>query len=148
MRRLVPSGLDIELIQQHLDELLALLALPAHQPDAGYAPPVDLREDEEGFVVLVDVPGVAASDLVITLRQRELRIAGRKLPTAAHSERRHCHHMERGFGTFSVDVLLPAPVRPEVSRSKLAAGVLEIRVPRVSERRDSVHTIAVAEEET
>lgn len=148
MRRRVSSGWELELIQRHLDELLNLLAVPRGSTEAGFAPSVDLREDSERFVVKVDVPGVAASELVITLRQRELRIVGRKLPGKEQAAKGHCHHMERGFGPFSVEVLLPGPVRPDSARATLGAGVLEITLPRVRERRDSLYTIALTEEET
>jgi HSP20 family protein len=148
VRRRVSSGWELELIQRHLDELLNLLAVPRGSAEAGFAPSVDLREESERYVVKVDVPGVAASELVITLRQRELRIVGRKLPGKEQATKGHCHHMERGFGPFSVEVLLPGPVRPDAATATLGAGVLEITLPRVRERRDSLYTIALTEEET
>ena len=147
MRRRLSSGLEIEEIQRHLDGLLKLLATPAHAAETSFSPAVDLRESNERYVVLANVPAVPAAELVVTLRQRELRIAGRKLPEGAPSAHRRCHHMERGFGAFSVEVLLPGPVRPEASTAVLAAGVLEISLPKLAERRDSLHTIAVTTEE-
>jgi HSP20 family protein len=147
MRRRLSSGFEIEAIQRHLDELLRLLAIPAQDAETTFSPAVDLRESEGRYVVLVNVPGVPAAELTVTLRQRELRVAGRKLPECAPSAHRRCHHMERGFGAFSVEVLLPDPVRPEDATAVLAAGVLEISLPRLAERRDSLHTIAVTTEE-
>jgi len=148
VRRRVSSGWELELIQRHLDELLNLLAVPRGPAETGFAPPVDLQEGKDRYVVRIDLPGVAASELVITLRQRELRIAGRKLPGNEQAAKGHCHHMERGFGAFSVEVLLPGPVRPDAATAGLAAGVLEIRLPRMRERRDSLYTIAVTDEES
>jgi HSP20 family protein len=147
VRRRVSSGWELELIQRQLDELLSLLAAPRDSAQTGFSPPVDLEENEQGFVVRVDLPGVAAADLAITLRERELRIAGRKPPGRDQPAKGHCHHMERGFGTFEVEVSLPGPVRPDAARAALRAGVLEIALPRVRERRDSVYTIAVTDEE-
>lgn len=147
MRRRISAGLELELIQRHLDELMSLLAVPRGTGETAFSPAVDLRQNDDHYLVHVDVPGVAASELVVTLRQRELRIVGRKLPAAEPSRKGHCHHMERGFGTFSVEVLLPGPVHAAVATASLRAGVLEITLPRVKERRDSVFTINVTDEE-
>ena len=147
MRRRISPGLELQTIQRHLDELLHLLAAPRGVAQSGFSPLVDLQEGSEAFTVRVDVPGVAMPELVVTLRERELRIAGRKLPGADQAAKGHCHHMERGFGTFSVDVLLPGPVRPDAAHASLRAGVLEITLPRVRERRDSLYTITVTDEE-
>jgi HSP20 family protein len=148
MRRRVSSGLELEIVQRHLDELITLLAAPPQVQDTGFSPAIDLREADGRYVVLVDVPGVPTSEIVVTLRDRELRIAGRKLPGGERSHHRHCHHMERGFGTFAVEVMLPGPVQPETAKAILNAGVLVIILPRLSERRNTAHTIAVTEEES
>ncbi|MGD1148550.1 MAG: Hsp20/alpha crystallin family protein [Thermoanaerobaculaceae bacterium] len=148
MRRRISSGVELELVQRHLDELLTLLAAPPQAQETGFSPAIDLREADDRYVVLMDAPGVPASEIVITLRDRELRISGRKLPGADRSHRRHCHHMERGFGTFAVEVVLPGPVRPNTAKATLNAGVLAITLPRLSERRNTAHTIAVSEEES
>lgn len=147
MRRRVSSGWELELIQRHLDELLSLLAVPRGAAQSGFSPPVDLQEAADRYVVRVDLPGVAASELAITLRERELRIAGRKQPGWGQAGKGRCHHMERGFGAFSVEVMLPGPVRPDTAKAELRAGVLEISLPRVHERRDSLYTITVTDEE-
>jgi len=147
MKRRITSGVELEVVQRHLEELLTLLAAAPEAPQTGFSPAVDLRESDERYLVLVDVPGVAATDIAVTLRDRELRIAGRKPPSGAHSHRRHCHHMERGFGTFAVEMVLPGPVHPEAARANLKSGVLAVTLPRLSERRNTVHTIAVQEED-
>jgi HSP20 family protein len=147
VRRRVSAGWELELIQRHLEELLSLLAVPRGAGEAAFSPAVDLRQNEDHYLVHVDVPGVAASDLAVTLRQRELHIAGCKRPAGEPARKGHCHHMERGFGTFSVEVMLPGPVRAAAATASLRAGVLEITLPRVKERRDSLFTIKVTDEE-
>ncbi|HVN75171.1 MAG TPA: Hsp20/alpha crystallin family protein [Thermoanaerobaculaceae bacterium] len=145
MRRRITTGLELELVQRHLEELLGLLAAHPQAPESGFSPAVDLREAKDRYVVLVDLPGVPAAAVTVTLRGRELKIAGRKPPRSDHSHRLHCHHMERGFGSFAVEVVLPGPVHPESVKATLAAGVLAITLPRLSERRNTEHTIAVHE---
>ena len=147
MRRRISSGAEIELVRRHLDELLTLLAAPPQAQETGFSPAVDLSETDDRYLITVDVPGVPASEIVVTLRDRELRIAGRKVPRGDRSHRRHCHHMERGFGTFAVEVVLPGPVHPDAATATLNAGVLAITLARLAERRSTVHTITVTGEE-
>ena len=147
MRRRVSSGTELELVQRHLDELIGLLAAPPQTHDPGFSPSVDLRESGGSYVVTVDLPGVPAAEIAVSLVGRELRISGRKLSDRDRPDRSRCQHMERGFGPFSVEVLLPEPVQPATARARLASGVLEITLPRLSERRDRVHSIPIASEE-
>jgi len=147
VRRRVSSGIELELVQRHLDELLNLLAAPPQTQDPGFAPAVDLRESDDSYVVLVDVPGVQDSEIAIDVVGRELRVLGRKLPHRDRRDTSHCRHMERGFGPFVVEILLPGPVQPSGARASLSAGVLEITLPRLSERRDRAHAIPITVEE-
>jgi HSP20 family protein len=147
MRRRVSSGWELALIQRHLDELLNLLAVPQRASEAGFSPPVDLQESADAYVVRVDLPGVPVSELMISLREHDLRISGRKLPATDQAAKGHCHHMERSFGTFSVEVSLPGPVHPDAARASLRAGVLEVTLPRLREHRGSTYTITITGEE-
>jgi HSP20 family protein len=146
MRRRVSTGWELELIQRQLDELLGLLA-SAGETVSGWSPPLDLLVHPDCYTVRVDLPGVGGADLVITLRDQKLHIAGRKQPGAEEKRRRHCHQVERGFGPFAVEVLLPGPVRAGSASARLRDGVLEVKLPRVADRRSSVYTIAVQDEE-
>jgi HSP20 family protein len=147
MRRRVSSGWELELIQRHVDELLNLLAVPRRASDAGFSPTVDLQQSVQAYVVRVDLPGVPASELMVSLRERDLRISGRKPPATEQAAKGHCHHMERSFGTFSVEVSLPGPVHPKEARATLRAGVLEVTLPRLRDTRGSTYTIPITGEE-
>jgi HSP20 family protein len=146
MRRRVSAGWEVEQIQRQLEELLGLLA-SAGETSSGWSPPLDLLEYPNSYTVRVDLPGVKPADLVITLRDQELHIAGRKQHSVEENQRRHCHQVERGFGPFAVEVLLPGPVRAGSARARLRDGVLEVSLPRVADRRSSVYTIPVQDEE-
>jgi hypothetical protein len=49
--------------------------------------------------------------------------------------------MERSFGAFAVEVILPGPVRVEAAVAALRGGVLEIVLPRVEDRRGRAHAV-------
>ena len=146
MRRRISAGWELEQIQRQLEELLALFA-SAGETASVWSPPLDLLEDPKSFTVRVDLPGVKSGDLAITLRDQELRIAGRKPHSIEENRRRHCHQVERGFGPFAVEVLLPGPVRAGAASARLRDGVLEVSLPRVADRRSSIYTIPLQDEE-
>ncbi len=147
MRRRSTPGAELAQVQRHLEELLELLAVAPQAPPSGFSPAVDLRESAAAYTVVVDLPGVPGSEGVVTLCDRELRITGHKPPRGTRSHHRHCHHMERGFGAFAVEIVVPGPVHPEAARAVLKAGVLAVTLPRLQERRHTEHALPVREEE-
>jgi len=146
MRRRVSTGWELEEINRQLEELLELFA-SAGDSGSAWSPPLDLLEDAHRFTVRVDLPGVKSSDLTITLRDHELRIAGRKQHSIEENRRRHCLQVERGFGPFAVEVRLPGPVHATSATARLRDGVLEVSLPRIADPRSSVFTIPLQDEE-
>ncbi len=146
MRRRISSGWDLQVLQQQLDELFDLLTASA-DPGAVWSPPVDLLDFPDRFVLRVDLPAVDPGDCRIELCGDRLRIEGGKRAPRSNLEERHYHRMERGFGSFSVEVSVPGPVRPADCRAVLRRGVLEVTLPRLADRRRSVFGIPISEEE-
>lgn len=146
MKRRVSSGSELVLLQHDVEELLDLLTSSAQSPQGGWSPPVDVAELDDRFVVRVDVPGTPREALSIRVVGRRLLVAGAKPAHRGAERRRHYHRMERSFGTFSVEVILPGPVRLDAALAALRAGVLEIVLPRVEDRRGRTHTVPIAEE--
>ncbi|MEW6337848.1 MAG: Hsp20/alpha crystallin family protein [Acidobacteriota bacterium] len=146
MRRRLPSGWEIEALQRHIDQLLGDLASPV-QPASGWSPAVDVVEAEDRYVARLDLPGLAGEDLQIVVRERELHISGNKRPDARLSAERRYHRMERGFGPFAIEIALPGAVDPSSTVAALRSGVLEVTMPRRSDRPHTVHIIDLSNEE-
>ena len=147
MKRRVSSGSELVLLQHDVEELLDLLTASAQAPQSGWSPPVDLAELPDRFVVRVDVPGTPREALEIRVVGRRLLVAGAKPAHRSGERRRRYHRMERSFGAFAVEVILPGPVRLEAAVAALRAGVLEIVLPRVEDRRGRAHAVPITEEE-
>jgi len=147
VRRRVSSGSEFVLLQHDVEELLDLLTASAQAPQSGWSPPVDVAEMDDRFVVRVDVPGTPRDALSIRVVGRRLLVAGAKPAHRSDERRRRYHRMERSFGTFSVEVILPGPVRLDAAVAALRGGVLEIVLPRVEDRRGRAHAVPITEEE-
>lgn len=116
----------------HFEEMRA-----AAPPTPGsWLPPVDLYEMDEAVVVRLELPGVAASSVRITILDGILKIEGTKetaSPATQTTEpdkplRYLC--LERTSGTFARRVQLKWTIDLAHVVAKLSNGLLEIRLPK------------------
>jgi HSP20 family protein len=92
---------------------------------------LDVKETPDRFIVTASVPGVASSDIDITVLGDTLRIRGeRKDETEESGEGGRWLLRERRFGSFERTVSLPALVNPEEARADFKDGVLTITLPK------------------
>jgi len=90
---------------------------------AGWTPPVDVRENREGFVLTAEVPGVRREDLLIKVEGAIVTLQGRRTPERGA---RSALRIERPYGSFSRTFYLPAPVDGSQVEARLRLGVLEV----------------------
>lgn len=108
-------------------------------------PPVDVCETEEAIVVRVELPGVAAGSVEVTLTSASLRVGGRKdRGTPARRARHLCS--ERSYGEFRRVVPLRWPVAARAATAELRQGVLTVRLPKLKDRRGAEIRIKVTSE--
>ena len=110
---------DLLAIQQRLDRFA-----PA---PVGWAPPVDLLETADAYLVMAELPGVSRDDLTISLHDDgRLTIAGVRRERSAEEY----HRVERGHGSFSRTFHLPVPVDANRISADLHDGVLTVTCPK------------------
>lgn len=96
-------------------------------------PPVNVFVDSEGWVVRLEIPGVAPENLVVETHARTLEVSGKReesAPTDGSFLRR-----ERWSGEFARSIQLPAELDGSRAEAKYQHGVLTIRVPRKAEAK-------------
>ena len=96
---------------------------------ADWVPPADVEEYDDRFELFVDLPGVPANEVEITLQSGVLTLSGerrvaRSTETVARSRR------ERGVGRFHRRFILPESVDADGVNAKERDGVLEIVIPK------------------
>lgn len=99
----------------------------------GY-PPLNLWEDEDSLYVEAELPGFCLDDLEMYVTgENQLSIKGeRKQPELAKGT---WHRQERGYGTFSRLMELPAAVDSEGVSAEFKNGVLTITLPKKEEAK-------------
>jgi HSP20 family protein len=107
-------------------------SLPGARRAARFSPEVDVVEDAEGWVVWLEVPGVARDSLHVDVDGTKLTVRGEK--RLLRTAEAHVRVAERVGGRFAREFLLPFAVAADMISARLADGVLQIRLPRIGER--------------
>ena len=92
---------------------------------------LDAWETPTALHVEVDLPGVAAADLDVQVQRGELTLKVARRNAAQDGER--WMRRERGAGSFTRTLALPAEVDANAVEAELSNGVLRLRLPK-SER--------------
>jgi len=93
---------------------------------------LDVRENQDAFIVTAAVPGVNPDDLDITLTDNVLTIKGEvKADEVSENEQYHLH--ERRYGSFSRSLSLPVPVVAEEIEASYENGILTLTIPKAEE---------------
>ena len=100
-----------------------------------WSPPTDVYENEDDYIVRVEVAGMNESDFEVTFENGVLFISGFRPDVP---ERRAYQQMEIRFGRFSTSVGLPGPVDVDASRAEYADGFLTVSLPKVKPTTISV----------
>ena len=120
-------------MSQMLARALGLQGQPQGSDRAtAWAPALDISERKDAYLVTVELPGVEAEDLEITLEDGLLTIQGER-HVAHDSSEQQFHRVERRYGAFRRSITLPAQVQAEQIEASFDNGVLQIVVPKMEE---------------
>ncbi|MGH7726231.1 MAG: Hsp20/alpha crystallin family protein [Candidatus Eiseniibacteriota bacterium] len=110
---------------------------------SAWIPAVDVHEDEDGYTVRVDLPGVNPKDVKVQMLGETLTIQGQRNETREENKER-THRLERVTGSFERSFRLRARVDGAKVKASYKDGVLEIRVPKLEEAKSRDIAIEVA----
>jgi HSP20 family protein len=144
---------DLRGAQDQMNEMYKLLAQArgqqASQSDTvassapAWAPPVDIAERKDAYVLTIELPGVKVEDLEIAFQDGLLTIQGERSLTQDSAEEQF-HVLERRYGLFRRSITLPLHVQADAIEASTEDGVLQVVVPKVEEakpKRIEVHAI-------
>lgn len=99
---------------------------------AEWVPLVDIEEFGNRFEILVDLPGVSADAVEITLDNGVLTLSGERprLKGADEKDEPVRQRAERGHGRFYRRFILPDTANAEGVKAKGRDGVLQISIPK------------------
>ncbi len=141
--------IELSRLQSELNRLFAAFVETNDKgatPASSWDPNVDVVDDGEMIRILVELPGVEAGDVKVSIRGRVVMIRGTKKGRIRAKEGMRFFCMERYFGGFLKSVAIPRPVNSHHAKTRLKNGLLEVILPRVPDLREKEIEIAVQPE--
>ena len=96
---------------------------------ADWSPAVDVKEEEDRFLINADVPGVDPSDIQVHMEKGVLTIEGNR-ESETREEKEGYKRVERVYGSFLRRFSLPDTADAENIQAESKNGVLQIVIPK------------------
>lgn len=103
---------------------------------------VNVAEHENAIEVTAEMPGVAAEDIDVQLKEGILTIKGEKKVEKDDTQKDY-HIMERSYGMFERSFSLPADVESAKVDASFDKGVLKITLPKLPQEQSRTQKITV-----
>lgn len=116
---------DLRAWQERLERLGA-------QQGTAWAPPIDVYETDDRYVVTAEVPGLPREQIELAVQDNRLTIRGTRPGMAGETATRHYHQLERGHGSFERTFEFADPVNAEHITADLRDGVLTVSLPKTA----------------
>lgn len=120
---------------------------PAFRADVSgeFVPRLDICEDEKGFEVTAELPGLEAKDVELSIHEGTLTIKGKK--ESEHIEHhKNLFRSERTYGSFQRQIVLPMEVDTERVNAMFKNGVLTVLLNKTPEAQRAARKIAIRTE--
>ena len=131
MTRYEPWGM-LRQMRKEMDDLFNRGYLDTGQLAAGSAnwvPAVDVKEEDDRFVIHADIPGVSPNDIKVKIENRVLTIQGEKKHERSESDK-NFRRIERSSGSFFRQFTLPESADSDKISAKSNNGVLVLVIPK------------------
>lgn len=109
-----------------------------------FAPPIDITERENEFVVRTDLPGVKKEDINITLENGVLTISAEYKKEDEQKEGDRVIRQERRYGRYVRSLRLGVPIDEKKIKANYKDGVLELMLPKAEEAKPKKISVDVA----
>ena len=107
---------------------------------SSFVPAVDIKETDDSYVVVTDLPGVSKEDIKIETHDNRLKLSGEK-KSQDKKEEDNVLHFERSHGSFERTWVLPTDVDSENISAEMKEGVLILKLPKVEEVKPKEITV-------
>lgn len=119
-RQLNRLGRDL---QQFVERIM-----PIVDENQDFTPACDVVEDDESFMIYIDLPGMGKDEIGIALKENVLTVKGER--DTELEEGKRFSRRERRHGAFSRSFALPEDVNTAEVKARFRDGVLEITMPK------------------
>lgn len=111
-----------------------------------WAPATDLTEDGNDLVLRLALPGLSDEDVAVEVEGNVLTVSGERRDERETKEG-SAYRLERSFGKFSRSFTLPEGTDPDAIEGGIDKGVLELRIPKPTEKQPRRVELGASREE-
>lgn len=97
-------------------------------------PTMDVAEQNDKFVVKVELPGMKPDDIEVSVHNSILTISGEKKQSEEHSEENR-YHTECRYGSFRRTIRLPSTVDSDKVEASCHDGILTINLAKTEQTK-------------
>lgn len=101
-----------------------------HTNRGGWAPPVDIYETADHYVLVAELPGFGSTDFAVSATPGSVTLSGSRPPLDVESPQ--YLRIERGQGDFSRTFSFPEAISVPGIRADLDEGLLTVTVPKAA----------------
>ena len=113
-------------------------------PRSDFLPFSDVKEDEKGFVVCTDLPGLKKENINLRMENGKLIMEGeRKEEKEEKDEKTHFHKTERRWGKFYRSFELPDNIDEDSLKANFKDGVLKVCVSKKPVEQEKTRQINI-----
>jgi len=105
-------------------------------------PAVEMTETAKSYKISVEVPGMDAADIEVSVDDDMLVISGEKKEEREESEEGYSFS-ERSYGAFERRIELPSAAIADDIKAKVRKGVLQITLPKTAKAAKAKRKVAV-----
>jgi HSP20 family protein len=138
-------------LQDRMNRLLRDTFGPEGREEAltttGFAPLVDVYEDEHNITLKIEVPGIDEKDIDVRIENNTLTVHGERKFEKEEKEENY-RRIERQYGSFTRTFTLPTTVDADKVAAHYDKGVLKIALAKKAEAKPKQIKVHVGGEKT
>src|SRR5246127_3671081 len=142
---------DLATLQNRINRFVRESYSPDGRDEAltttGFAPLVDVYEDEHNITLKIEVPGIEEKDIDVRVENNTLTVHGERKFEKEEKEE-NFRRVERQYGSFTRSFTLPSTVDPEPVTGTYDKGVLKIKLAKRAEAKPKQIKVSVGGERT
>jgi HSP20 family protein len=135
---------SIETIRQQLDKVFDQLATTRDNSEATWMPALEVADAGDNFVLKAQLPGIDPKDIDVQVTPEAISISGERRYENTEEKSGYVRSEFR-YGKFHRMLPLPAPIQNDSVQAECKDGILTLTLPKVTEARNKVVKINLAE---
>ena len=135
---------EIETIREQLDKAFDQRAATRDNSEAAWMPALEFADAGDNFVLKAQLPGIDPKDIDVQVTREAISISGERRYENT-DEKSGYVRSEFRYGKFHRVLSLPAPIQNDSVQAEYKDGILTLTLPKVTEARNKVVKINLAE---